>query len=69
VLQEIKSDPSLRRIPVMILTTSKAQQDLQQAYDLHANCYIAKPVDLDQFLNVVRSIEHFWFKIVTLPVD
>jgi CheY-like chemotaxis protein len=69
VLQEIKSDPNLRRIPVMILTTSKAEQDLQQAYDLHANCYIAKPVDLDQFLNVVRSIEHFWFKIVTLPVD
>jgi CheY-like chemotaxis protein len=69
VLQEIKSDPSLRRIPVMILTTSKAEQDLHRAYNLHANCYIAKPVDLDQFLNVVRSIEHFWFKIVTLPLE
>lgn len=69
VLQEIKTDPSLRRIPVMILTTSKADQDLRQAYNLHANCYIAKPVDLDQFLNVVRSIEHFWLKIVTLPLE
>jgi CheY-like chemotaxis protein len=69
VLHEIKSDPSLRRIPVMVLTTSKAEQDLHNAYDLHANCYIAKPVDLDQFLNVVRSIEHFWLKIVTLPTE
>ena len=69
VLQEIKTDPSLRRIPVMILTTSKAEQDLHQAYNLHANCYIAKPVDLDQFLDVVRSIEHFWLTIVTLPAE
>jgi chemotaxis family two-component system response regulator Rcp1 len=67
VLQEIKADPDLRRIPVMVLTTSKAEQDLQKAYSLHANCYITKPVDLDQFLNVVRSIENFWFHIVTLP--
>jgi chemotaxis family two-component system response regulator Rcp1 len=69
VLEEIKSDPVLRRIPVMVLTTSKADQDLERAYALHANCYITKPVDLEQFLNVVRSIEHFWFNIVTLPAD
>jgi two-component system, chemotaxis family, response regulator Rcp1 len=69
VLQEIKTDPNLRRIPVMVLTTSNAEQDLHKAYNLHANCYITKPVDLDQFLNVVRSIEHFWFNIVTLPAD
>ena len=69
VLEEIKVDPVLRRIPVMILSTSRADQDLQKAYNLHANCYITKPVDLDQFLNVVRSIEHFWFNIVTLPSE
>lgn len=69
VLQEIKADPNLRRIPVMVLTTSSAGQDLRQAYNLHANCYISKPVDLDQFLNVVRSIQHFWFNIVTLPTE
>lgn len=69
VLEEIKADPVLRRIPVMILSTSRADQDLQKAYNLHANCYITKPVDLDQFLNVVRSIEHFWFNIVTLPSE
>lgn len=69
VLEEIKSDPDLRRIPVMVLTTSNAEQDLTQAYNLHANCYITKPVDLDQFMAVVRSIEHFWFHIVTLPAQ
>jgi chemotaxis family two-component system response regulator Rcp1 len=69
VLEEIKADPDLRRIPVMVLTTSKLDQDLYGAYNLHANCYITKPVDLDQFLNVVRSIEHFWFNIVTLPSE
>jgi len=67
VLEEIKADPDLRRIPVMVLTTSKAEEDLDRAYSLHANCYIRKPVDLDEFLEVVRSIEHFWFTIVTLP--
>lgn len=67
VLEEIKADPDLRRIPVMVLTTSKAEQDLQRAYSLHANCYITKPVDLDKFFDIVRSIEHFWFDIVTLP--
>jgi CheY-like chemotaxis protein len=67
VLQEIKSDPGLRRIPVMVLTTSNAEQDLQGAYELHANCFVIKPVDLDHFLGVVKSIEHFWLHIVTLP--
>jgi chemotaxis family two-component system response regulator Rcp1 len=67
VLEEIKSDPDLRRIPVMVLTTSRADEDLNTAYSLHANCYIRKPVNLDEFLDVVRSIEQFWFTIVTLP--
>lgn len=67
VLQEIKGDEQLRRIPVVILTTSQAEQDIMRAYDLHANCYIQKPVDLDQFLRVIRSIEDFWLTIVKLP--
>ena len=67
VLEEIKSDPDLRRIPVMVLTTSRADEDLNVAYSLHANCYVRKPVNLDEFLDVVRSIEQFWFTIVTLP--
>lgn len=67
VLEEIKTHPALRRIPVMVLTTSDAEQDLTRAYNLHANCYITKPVDLEQFLTVMRSIEHFWFHVVTLP--
>lgn len=67
VLAEIKVDPSLRRIPVVILTTSSADQDILKAYDLHANCYITKPVDLEQFIEVVRSIEDFWLTIVTFP--
>lgn len=67
VLQEIKGDESLRRIPVVILTTSQAEQDIMKAYDLYANCYIQKPVDLDQFLRVIRSIEDFWLTIVKLP--
>jgi len=66
VLAEIKTDPELRRIPVVILTTSKAEQDVFRAYDAHANCFINKPVDLDQFLNVIRSIEDFWLTVVTL---
>ncbi|MEI6502314.1 MAG: response regulator [Armatimonadota bacterium] len=66
VLGEIKEDPDLRRIPVVVLTTSEAESDVHRAYDLHANCYIVKPVDLDQFINVVRTIEGFWFSIVTL---
>jgi len=67
VLAEIKADPSLRRIPVVILTTSRAEEDILKTYDLHANCYITKPVDLDQFLSVIRSIEDFWLTIVKLP--
>jgi two-component system, chemotaxis family, response regulator Rcp1 len=67
VLAEIKGDESLRRIPVVILTTSKAEEDILRSYALHANCYVTKPVDLEQFMTVVRSIEDFWFSIVRLP--
>jgi CheY-like chemotaxis protein len=67
VLAEIKADEALKTIPVVVLTTSRADQDVLRAYRLHANCYITKPVDFDQFLNVVRSIESFWLFIVTLP--
>ena len=67
VLQEIKSDPNLRRIPVVILTTSKAEQDILKTYDLHANCYISKPADLEKFIKVIRTIEDFWLTIVNLP--
>jgi two-component system, chemotaxis family, response regulator Rcp1 len=67
VLAEIKQDADLKRIPVVILTSSAAEQDILQAYNLHANCYITKPVDLDQFLRVVRSIEDFWLVVVRLP--
>jgi two-component system, chemotaxis family, response regulator Rcp1 len=67
VLAKIKEDPDLRRIPVVILTISQAEQDIVKSYNLHANCYITKPVDLDQFLEVVKSIENFWLTIVKLP--
>lgn len=67
VLEEIKGDPELRQIPVVILTTSEAEPDILKTYDLHANCYITKPVDLDQFLKVVRLIEDFWLAMVKLP--
>ena len=67
VLAEVKSDPDLLRIPVIVLTTSGDDQDVLRAYEYHANCYITKPVDLEQFLAVVRSIEQFWFTIVRLP--
>ena len=67
VLAEIKSNKDLRRIPVVVLTSSEAEQDILQAYDLHANCYITKPVDLEQFIIVVKAIEEFWFLIVKLP--
>ena len=69
VLATIKADPALRRIPVVILTTSKAEEDVIKTYDLHANCYITKPVDLEQFITVVKSIEDFWFTIVKLPPE
>ncbi len=67
VLAEIKSDPNLRRIPVVVMTTSRAEEDVLKAYDLHANCYITKPIDLEQFLGVVKAIEDFWLSIVKLP--
>jgi len=67
VLAEIKADSDLKRIPVVILTTSEAEKDILQTYNLHANAYITKPVDLDQFIVVVKSIEDFWLSIVKLP--
>ena len=67
VLAEIKADPTLHSIPVVVLTTSHADADILTAYDLHANCYISKPVDLDQFMRVVQAIDDFWFTIVKLP--
>lgn len=67
VLAEMKKDESLRCIPVVILTTSEAERDIVKAYDNHANCFITKPLDLDQFAQVVQSIESFWFSIVKLP--
>jgi len=67
VLEEVKADPDLKSIPVVILTTSQAEQDICRAYNLHANCYITKPVDLDQFITVVRTIEEFWLTVVKLP--
>ncbi len=69
VLSEIKTDEELKRIPVVILTTSKAEEDVVRAYDLHANCYITKPVNLDRFLEVVQAIEEFWLAIVKLPSE
>ena len=67
VLAEIKSNPDLKRIPVVILTTSSAEEDILRSYNLHANCYITKPIDLNQFMKVVKSIENFWMSIVVLP--
>jgi chemotaxis family two-component system response regulator Rcp1 len=69
VLAEIKSDPALKRIPVVILTTSQAEEDILRAYELNVNCYVTKPVDLDQFVKVVKSIEDFWLTIVKLPTE
>lgn len=67
VLQELKTDPGLSNIPVVILTTSKAEEDVVKSYGLHANCYITKPVDFAKFTDVVRTINDFWFGVVTLP--
>ena len=67
VLQEIKEDEALRIIPVVVLTTSKSEEDVLKSYDLHANCYIIKPVDFDKFIAVIQSIREFWFSVVTLP--
>lgn len=67
VLAKIKADAGLKRIPVVMLSSSAAEQDIRQAYDLHANCYIVKPVDLDKFIEVVKSLENFWVNVVRLP--
>jgi two-component system, chemotaxis family, response regulator Rcp1 len=67
VLQEIKADEALKRIPVVVLTSSNAEQDVLRSYGLHANCYVTKPVDLDQFMAAVKAIEDFWLTVVTLP--
>ncbi len=69
VLKEIKADPSLRLIPVVVLTSSQAEQDVARAYELNANCYVTKPVGLEQFLTIVQSIEQFWLTVVKLPRD
>ena len=66
-LVETKADPDLKHIPVVVLTTSSVEQDIVKYYDRHANCYITKPIDLDQFIRVIRSIENFWLTIVKLP--
>lgn len=67
VLAEIKSDEGLKHIPIVIMTISQAEEDILKSYNLHANCYITKPIDLNQFIKVVKSIEDFWFSIVKLP--
>lgn len=67
VLADIKADPRLRQIPVVVLTTSAAEEDILRSYDLHANCYVTKPVQFEQFVTIVKSIEDFWLTIVTLP--
>ena len=67
VLEEIKADEALKRIPVVILTTSQSEEDILKVYNLNANCYIPKPVDFERFVKIVQSIEHFWFTIVQLP--
>jgi CheY-like chemotaxis protein len=69
VLGEIKQDPDLKRIPVVVLTISESEEDIMKSYNLHANCYISKPVDLDKFINVVKAVEDFWLTIVKLPPD
>ena len=69
VLAEIKADPLLRTIPVVVLTTSQADEDVWKAYHLHANCYVVKPLDFATFVQAVQSIRHFWLSVVTLPLD
>ena len=67
VLEEVKADRDLRTIPIVVLTTSEAEQDILRSYELHANCYISKPVDLEKFISIVRAIEDFWLAVVKLP--
>ena len=67
VLAEIKADENLKRVPVVILTSSQSEQDVAKTYDLHANCYVLKPIDLTKFANIVSAVENFWFSVVVLP--
>ena len=67
VLTEVKTDPNLKRIPVVVLTTSRAEEDVLKTYDLHANAYVTKPVNLEQFMKIVALIDEFWINVVTLP--
>lgn len=69
VLHEVKSDPDLRKIPVVVLTTSRAERDIHCTYDLHVNCYVNKPVDMNQFLDVIKSISKFWLSVAALPTE
>jgi chemotaxis family two-component system response regulator Rcp1 len=69
VLAELKADPTFKSIPVVVLTTSRAEEDILRSYNLHANCYVVKPVEFDKFVQAVKSISHFWFSIVTLPPE
>ena len=67
VLEEIKQDPDLKHIPVIMLSTSGSQHDIRKAYELHANCYLIKPVELEDFLRLIRSLENFWFNVAAIP--
>jgi CheY-like chemotaxis protein len=69
VLEEVKADPDLRRIPVVVLTTSRTEEDILRSYNLHANCYITKPMDLDKFFAVIKAIDDFWLTVVRLPAE
>ena len=69
VLAEIKADEKLKKIPVVVLTTSSAEEDIVKAYNLHANCYVVKPMDFDSFTQIVKDIGHFWFSVVTIPPE
>ncbi len=67
LLADVKQDPELHRIPIIVLTTSSAEQDIRRAYSLHANCYLTKPLDMESFLSKVRAVEEFWLKVASLP--
>jgi two-component system response regulator len=69
VLAEIKADENFKRIPVVVLTTSNAEEDILRSYNLHANCYVVKPVEFESFVKAVQSIQHFWFSVVALPPE
>lgn len=69
VLEEVKADLDLRRIPVVVLSTSRAEEDILRSYNLHANCYIIKPLDLDQFFSMIKAIDDFWLTVVKLPAE